>query len=146
MNQVTLMGYIAAKPDLKFLSSGKPVASLRMATNESYKDATGKLVNKATWHQVTVYGKSAESCAQYLDKGRQILVSGKISNRSYVAKDGTTRYVSEVVASCVQFVGAKPTATQTTQNVVSEEVVEKEAALPPQEEVHQQLRIEDVVF
>jgi single-strand DNA-binding protein len=79
-----------------------------MATNESYKDKDGKQVNKATWHRIVVFGKVAETCATYLAKGRQVLVEGKIQNRSWVDKEGKTRYVSEVVASSVKFLGGTP--------------------------------------
>ena len=112
LNSVTLIGNLAAKPELKILASGQSVTSLRLATNENWVAKDGTKKNSVCWHQVVVWGKSAESCAKYLDKGRQVLVEGKIQNRSYVDKEGITRYVSEVVADRVQFLGGKPSEAQ----------------------------------
>jgi single-strand DNA-binding protein len=132
LNSVTLMGNLVVKPELRVLASGKSVTTLRLATNESWVGKDGKKQNSVCYHTCVVWGKSAESCAQYLDKGRQILVEGRISNRKFTDKEGVVRYVSEVVTSRVQFIGSKPQTTP-------EEVVTSE-------EHHEQLSIQDVDF
>ena len=121
MNRAILEGNLGCDVETKLLPDGRSVANFRMATNESYKNKEGKLVSKATWHRVVCFGKLAETCTQYLAKGRQVLVEGKISNRSYTAGDGTTRYVSEVVASQVTFLGAKPKSDATDVPPLSDE-------------------------
>jgi single-strand DNA-binding protein len=105
VNKVILIGNLGAKPDLKYLQSGQAVCELRLATNESWvKD--GEKHEKTEWHRVVVWGKTAENCAQYLDKGRAICVEGKLQTRSWDDKNtGEKRYMTEIVAHSVQFLG-----------------------------------------
>jgi len=114
-NSVTLVGNLGADPEVKVVN-GKPVATLRLATNRSWKSADGKKTEEVTWHRVVVWGKQAESCGQYLTKGRQVLVKGRISNRSYQDTTGKMHYVSEVVASKVDFLGGSGKSTTRTES------------------------------
>lgn len=110
MNKVILLGRLGNDPELKYLASGSAVANFTLATNESYTDKTGQKVQKAEWHRIVVFGKAAEHCAQYLKKGSQALLEGKLQTRSWDDKQsGGKRYMTEIVAFNVQFL-SKPSA------------------------------------
>jgi len=106
MNFVILLGNLGNNPELKYTPSGSPVATFSIATNESYKDKEGKLVEKAEWHRIVCWNKTAEIAAKYLHKGDKVLVQGKIQTRSWDAQDGK-RYITEIVASRIEFTGSK---------------------------------------
>ena len=120
MNKIILLGYLGQLPDLKYGQSGAAVCTLRLATNEHWTDKSGNQQERTTWHRIVVFGKQAEVCKKYLEKGRQILIEGKLQNRSYEDKDGVKRFLSEVVASHVEFLGKAPSAQ------------DSEEELPPQ--------------
>ena len=106
INKVILMGNLGKDPELKNLPTGSQYCKFSLATNESYTDKSGQKQNKTEWHNVVVWGKSAENCAKYLAKGSKALVEGKLTHRSY-DKDGKTVYFTEVSANNVQFMGSK---------------------------------------
>jgi single-strand DNA-binding protein len=106
VNKVTLIGNLGAKPELKYIPSGQAVCEMRLATNETYKDKQDQKQERVEWHRLVVWGKTAENCAQYLDKGRQIYVEGRLQTRSWDDKTtGEKRYMTEIVVSTVQFLG-----------------------------------------
>jgi len=108
VNKVLLLGNLGRDPEVRYLPSGNPVANFSIATSESFTDRNGSKQEKTDWHNIVVYGKQAESCGQYLKKGRQVFVEGRISYRNYEAKDGSgKRYVTEIVAQRVQFLGGR---------------------------------------
>jgi single-strand DNA-binding protein len=95
------------------LPSGDVVANFSVATTERFKDRSGNRQERTVWHRVVVFGKSAENCAQYLGKGRQVYVEGRLSTREYEAKDGTgKRYSTEIIARQVRFLGRRSDAAQ----------------------------------
>lgn len=106
LNKVMLIGHVGKDPELKYMPSGGAVANFNIATNESYKDKTGKLVEKTEWHKVVVYARTAEVVAEYVKKGAQVFVEGKLQTRSW-DKDGVKHYMTEIVAFNVQFLGSK---------------------------------------
>ncbi len=105
MNRVFLVGRLGADVEIRYTADSKAVATLRVATDESYRDnKTGKKVEKTEWHRVIVWGTNAENCAKYLSKGRLVHVEGKNQTRSWEDKDTKQkRYTTEVVASKVTF-------------------------------------------
>jgi single-strand DNA-binding protein len=106
VNKVILIGHLGAKPELKYLPSGQAVCELRLATNEVFNDKNNQRQERTEWHRVVVWGKTGESCAQYLDKGRQIYIEGRIQTRSWDDKNsGEKRYATEIVANQVTFLG-----------------------------------------
>ena len=105
VNKVILIGNLGAKPELKVLPSGQALCELRLATNDVYTDKAGVKQEKVEWHRIVVWGKQAENCAKYLDKGRSIYVEGRLQTRSWDDKDGNKKYMTEVVAERVQFLG-----------------------------------------
>jgi len=103
VNKVILVGHLGADPDMRYTPSGAGVCELRVATSESWKDKNGQRQERTEWHRVVVWGKTAEICAKYLTKGRQVYVEGRIQTRSYDDKEGQKRYMTEVIANDVQF-------------------------------------------
>lgn len=106
-NRVQLIGRLGTKPEIKEFEGGKIKASFRMATNDFYKNQKGESVEETTWHNVVAWDKSAETIQKYTDKGSEIAIDGKISNRSWEDKDGTKKYISEVVVDSVLLLGEK---------------------------------------
>jgi single-strand DNA-binding protein len=106
-NQVQLIGFLGNDPEIKTLESGKKLAKLRIATNESYTDEQGKKVENTSWHSVTFWGKSADIAEKYLQKGKEVAISGKLSYRDYEDKDGVKRYVTEIIGSEFLLLGSK---------------------------------------
>ena len=102
LNKTFVAGRLTRDVDLKALPSGQNVASFSIATNRTWTDKDGNRQEDVEFHNIVVFGKTAENCAKYLSKGRQAYVEGKIRNRSY-EKDGETKYITEIVASDVQF-------------------------------------------
>ncbi len=105
VNKVILVGNLGADPDMRYTPSGQGVCELRIATSESWNDKNGQRQERTEWHRVVVWGKRAEVCSKYLSKGRQVYVEGRIQTRSYDDKDGNKRYITEVIAADVQFLG-----------------------------------------
>ena len=105
VNKVILVGNLGKDPEVRFTNTGSAVANFSMATSEVWNDREGKRQERTEWHNIVVWGKQAEHCGQYLAKGRQIYVEGSIRTRSYDDKSGNKRYVTEVVAQRVQFLG-----------------------------------------
>lgn len=107
LNKVMLIGNLGQKPELRQTNSNLAVTRLSVATTERRKGADGSWGNHTEWHNVTVFGKSAENCVQFLDKGRQVYVEGRLSTRKWQDKDGNDRRTTEVVASDVRFLSNK---------------------------------------
>ena len=98
INKVILIGNLGQDPELRYTGSGTAVCNMRLATNESYKDADGNMVDKTEWHSVVAWSRLAEICGEYLKKGSQVYFEGSLQTRSYDDRDGNTRYVTEVKA------------------------------------------------
>ena len=106
VNKVLLIGNLGRDPEVRYLPSGNPVANFSIATSENYTDRNGTKQERTDWHNIVVYGKQAELCGQYLKKGRQVFVEGRISYRNYEAKDGSgKRYRTEIVARQLRLLG-----------------------------------------
>ena len=88
-----------------------------MATNETWNDRNGQKQERTEWHRIVVWGKMAELCGQYLAKGRQVFLEGRLQTRSWEDAQGQKRYTTEVVANNVQFLGTRPNAQSDTTQV-----------------------------
>jgi single-strand DNA-binding protein len=98
-NRVQLIGNLGATPEVKNLENGNRVARFSVATSEDYMNRKGEKITTTHWHNIVAWGKLANVAEQLLKKGNEIVVDGKLSSRSYTAKDGSKKYVTEVVAS-----------------------------------------------
>ena len=105
-NQVQLIGHVGNQPNTISFDSGKKVTRFSMATNEVYHKE-GEKVEQTTWHNLTAWRKQAELIEQYVSKGQEIAIQGKLNSRSYEDKDGNTQYLTEVIVKEVLFLGEK---------------------------------------
>jgi single-strand DNA-binding protein len=109
INKVILIGNLGKDPEVRFTPGGQAVANFNIATSESWTDKTsGQKVEKTEWHRIVVWGKLAELCGEYLKKGRQCYVEGRLQTREWTDKEGQKKYTTEVVANTVQFLGGGP--------------------------------------
>ena len=107
INRVVLVGNLTKDPELRHTPSGTPVCSMRVAVNSRRRDESGTWVDKPNYFDVSVFGNQAESCTQYLSKGRPVGIDGRLDWREWQAQDGAKRESVEVVADSVQFLGSR---------------------------------------
>src|SRR5690606_26707219 len=107
VNKAIILGNLGKDPEVRFTNSGQAVCQFSVATSERWLDSDGNKQERTEWHNVVVWGKQAENCGQYLNKGSQVFVEGRIQTRSYDDKDGNKRYMTEIVAKDVRFLGGK---------------------------------------
>ncbi len=108
VNKAILIGNLGADPEVRFTAGGQAVANFRIATSESWKDKNGQQQERTEWHRIVVWGKLAELCGEYLKKGRQCFVEGRLQTREWTNKEGQKQYTTEVVAQQVTFLGGRP--------------------------------------
>jgi single-strand DNA-binding protein len=110
INKVILIGRLGRDPEVRYTPDGAAVANFSIATSDEWTDkASGERKERTEWHRIVAWRKLGEICGEYLSKGRQVYVEGKLQTRSW-EKDGVTRYSTEIVASDVQFLGARDSA------------------------------------
>jgi single-strand DNA-binding protein len=108
INKVILVGNLGQDPETRYMPSGKAVTNLRLATSDSWKDKqTGEQREQTEWHSVVMYDRLAEIAAEYLRKGSQIYVEGRLKTRKWQDKEGKDRYTTEIVASEMQMLGSR---------------------------------------
>ena len=107
-NKVQLIGHLGNNLDLKTLDSGKSVGHVSLATSEVYKNQKGERVEETTWHNLVLWDKTAENLAKFTDKGSEIAVEGKLTNRSYTDKNGDKKYITEIVVNDFLLLDKKP--------------------------------------
>jgi len=106
INQVILIGNLGQDPEVRYTASGTAIANLRIATSEQWRDKqTGENKENTEWHTVVLFGKTAEIAGQYLKKGRQVYLEGRLQTRKWQDKSGNERYSTEVVANEMQMLG-----------------------------------------
>jgi len=103
LNKVMIIGRLGRDPELRYSQAGAPVATLNIATDESYTDRDGNKVDRTEWHRVVVFQKAAENCANYLAKGSLVFVEGNLQTRKWQDQQGQDRYTTEIRAQRVQF-------------------------------------------
>jgi len=108
LNKVMLIGNLVADPEVKFAASGIAIANIRLATNENSKDKDGNWVEKAEFHRLVAFGKTAEALKDYTRKGSKIYVEGRIQTSSWDDKDGNKKYSTEVVVNNMIMLDSKP--------------------------------------
>ena len=111
VNKVIILGRLGQDPEIKYTPSGAAVCNFSLATSETWNDKnSGQKQERTEWHRIVVWGKLAELCNQYLAKGRQAFVEGKLQTRSWDDKSGQKRYTTEINATTVQFIGGQASA------------------------------------
>jgi single-strand DNA-binding protein len=107
INKVILIGNLGRDPEIRYTQDGQAVVNFPLATTLEWRDkATGEKRDKTEWHRIVAFRKLAEICGEYLSKGRQVYIEGRLQTRSY-EQDGVTKYITEVVASDMQMLGSK---------------------------------------
>jgi single-strand DNA-binding protein len=111
VNKVILIGNLGANPEVKYLNNGTTVANFRMATTENRVSRSGEKTTLTEWHRIVAFGRLAEICGEYLNKGKQVYIEGRLRTRTWEDKDGNKRSTTEIVASRMQMLGAPGGAT-----------------------------------
>ena len=107
INKVLIIGRLGKDPDMRYSPSGTAIASFSVATNHSVKDAEGSWNEQTEWHSIKTFGRQAEFVGEYLKKGRQVFVEGRLQTSSWEDQSGQKKYRTEIIASNVQFIGSK---------------------------------------
>jgi len=108
VNKVIVVGNLGGDPETRYMPSGAAVTNLTVATNESWKDKqTGEQKERTEWHKVAMFGRLAEIAAEYLRKGSQVYIEGKLRTRKWQGQDGQDRYTTEIIADEMQMLGGR---------------------------------------
>jgi len=106
-NKVILVGNLGRDPELRYTAQGTPVCSFSIATNERRKDRNGEMQDHTTWFRVTLWNRLAETASQYLQKGKQVYIEGRLRVEEYIDRDGKPRHSLEVFGTDMQFIGSR---------------------------------------
>ncbi|MGB2696970.1 MAG: single-stranded DNA-binding protein [Candidatus Zixiibacteriota bacterium] len=107
INKVILIGNLGKDPELRYTPSGTAVATFPLATTSRWKNSSGEAQERTDWHRIVAWGRQAEVCNEYLKKGSQVYLEGRIQYRSFDDKEGNKRYVTEIIARLVQMLGRR---------------------------------------
>ncbi len=107
LNKCMVIGHLGADPEMRYTANGSAVTTFRVASSRNYTNSQGERVEETEWFSVVTWNRLAETCAQYLSKGRQVYVEGRLQTRSWEGQDGQTRYRTELVAETVKFLGGR---------------------------------------
>ena len=121
LNKVMIIGNLGRDPEIKYLASGTPVTSFKVAVNRNWKTPEGETREETEWFNVVAYNKLAETCGEWLSKGRKVYVEGRLHTRSYETPDGQKKYWTEVVANTMLLLDSKPR----TEGIGEEEMAEE---------------------
>jgi single-strand DNA-binding protein len=124
VNKVILVGRLGKDPETRYMTSGEAVTNVTLATSENWKDKSGEKQEKTEWHNLVFYRRLAEIAGEYLKKGSQIYVEGKLATRKWQDKEGKDRYTTEIIVNEMQMLGGKATGG-------SFEVMDKPASSAP---------------
>ena len=107
VNKVILIGNLGRDPETRYMPDGGAITNISIATTESWKDKNGDKQEKTEWHRVAFFGKLAEIAGEYLKKGSQVYVEGRLQTRKWQDKDGQDKYTTEIVANAMQMLGSR---------------------------------------
>jgi single-strand DNA-binding protein len=107
VNKVILVGHLGNDPEVRYMPNGNAVANLSLATSESWKDQQGQVQERTEWHRLTMYRRLAEIAGEYLKKGSQIYVEGKLQTRKWQDQQGQDRYTTEIIVDQMQMLGGR---------------------------------------
>jgi single-strand DNA-binding protein len=107
VNKVILVGHLGKDPEMRYMPSGEAVASVSLATTDKWKDKSGEKQEKTEWHNLTFFGRQAEIAGEYLRKGSQIYVEGRITTEKWQTKEGQDRYTTKIIVQQMQMLGSK---------------------------------------
>jgi single-strand DNA-binding protein len=108
VNKAIIVGNLGRDPEMRYTPNGDPIASFSVATTEKWKDKQGEQQEKTEWHNITIFGKLAEVCGEYLKKGSSVYLEGRIQTDKYTDKAGIEKYSTKIIADRMQMLGGKP--------------------------------------
>lgn len=115
VNKVILIARLGADPEMRYSASGEAIANFNVATDEPVKKDDGTWDSRPEWHKISVFGKLAERCGEYLSKGKMAYIEGKLRTRSWEDKEGQKRYTTEIIARDVVFLGSRQDGKDSTE-------------------------------
>jgi single-strand DNA-binding protein len=107
LNKVMLIGNLGRDPEIRYMPSGDAMANLNLATTDTWKDKTGEKQERTEWHRIVMFGKQAEIAGEYLKKGSQVYIEGRLQTRKWTDKSNVERYTTEIVADRMQMLGGR---------------------------------------
>lgn len=143
VNKVILIGRLGSDPELRYTPNGDAVANFRIATNRVWKDQEGNQQERTEWHRIVAWRKLAERCGEFLRKGSHVYIEGRLETRSWEDKNGSRRFVTEVITDRMQMLDAKGQVKASEQAPPPEEVPEEKKL--PQGEGMKESEAEDEI-
>jgi single-strand DNA-binding protein len=134
VNKVILIGRLGKNPEMRYTPSGLAVATFSLATNHSVKDQEGNFIEKTEWHNIVTYSKRAEFAGEYLEKGRQVYIEGRIQTRSWEDQNGQKRYMTEIICNDLQLLSGRPSTGEES----TEDLPEKSDEMPEEKSDQEQ--------
>ena len=130
VNKVILIGNLGRDPEVRYLPSGDAVANITLATTETWKDKAGEKQEQTEWHRVAMFGKTAEIAGEYLKKGSQVYIEGRLQTRKWTDKEGQERYTTEIRADRMQMLGSRSGGSERMAPQADEEAPPRSSAAP----------------
>jgi len=130
VNKVILIGHLGADPELRYTPNGTPVANFRIATTERWINKQGERMESTEWHRIVAWGKLGEFCGQYLNKGKQVYIEGRLRTRSWEDKDGKKQWTTEIIAQRLQLLGKLERPSTPPEELAAPEEVPTEEDIP----------------
>lgn len=130
VNKVIIVGNLGQDPEVRYMPNGNAVANISVATSESWKDQQGQVQERTEWHRVVMFKKTAEVAGQYLRKGSQVYIEGKLQTRKWQDQNGQDRYTTEIVSDNMQMLGSKQGGAQ-NQGYQAPQQLQQPAPQPP---------------
>ncbi|RKX64912.1 MAG: single-stranded DNA-binding protein [Thermodesulfobacteriota bacterium] len=130
INKVILIGHLGADPELRYTPNGTPVANFRIATTERWTNKQGERMESTEWHRIVAWGKLGEFCGQYLNKGKQVYIEGRLRTRSWEDKDGKKQWTTEIIAQRLQLLGKPEKSSTPPEELAAPEEVPSEEDIP----------------
>jgi single-strand DNA-binding protein len=130
VNKVIILGRLGKDPETKTFENGGKICTITMATSESYTDREGNKVEKTEWHNIIFTNKLAELAEKYLGKGKELYVEGKLRTRKYDDSNGVTRYVTEIVATNMNFIGGQNDSSTSQSDTSQSATIQDDGGLP----------------
>jgi single-strand DNA-binding protein len=130
VNKVILIGNLGADPEVRYTPSGSTVANFNLATTEQWTNKDGEKEERTEWHRIVAWGRLGEICGEYLHKGRQVYIEGRLQTRSWEDKEGIKRYTTEINALSMQMLGSPRRESGTAQSVDERHPVEEPISIP----------------
>ncbi len=143
LNKVMLIGRLGKDPEIRYTTAGVAIANFTIATSEDWKDKdSGEKKERTEWHRIVAFGKLGEICGEYLTKGKQVYIEGRLQTRAWDDKDGNKRYTTEVVASDMQFLDKKDSGDSARRDFNSNDVMDRGIPGP----MHHDSKDDDIPF